>query len=628
MKTAIKSQSKSLRTALLHILVLGFGVLSQSLAANETRYLLDFSERQAQQVNIEARFTEVSGATLDFHLPVWRTGLYLVMDFVGTMSGIEVMDGNGAALPFTQTAKSSWRVQRPDASVGEVVVRYRLYADSLNDRTRHVNAEHAFLNPAAVFIYADDFRDEPVAVTLSLPEDWRAESGMEQPEPGHFIAPNYDRLVDSPIEAGTFDLVSFEAGGMTIDFLIHGIWDEDEERLAKDISAIVEATVNVFATASRPLPTDRYLFMLYSGAGLGGGTEYYNSTVVHTDPQAFWDDDDWQDFLGLMAHEFFHTWNVKRFRPASIDRYDYLNVNYTELLWVAEGLTSYYDQLLPVRAGLVPVEDYREQLADSIGGVVDNPGYGQDTLARASFEAWTKGFHRGADRAADKANRTISFYSQGGMLGLVLDLEIRDISGGQRSLDTVMAALYDDFPLGGGGFTFQDYRERLAAAGDESLAARLDGWVYGTEPLPLAQALETVGWVLEREDISDDPVQVSLGVSLSGNPPVVSAPRLNGSAWRAGVNAGDELLALDGVRIGSGLNTLLRRYAPNDNVELTFFRDGVLKTLTLILDPALADYEINVNEDAAESTSQQRKDWLGGYEEDDEEEGDDDSEED
>ncbi len=623
MKPAKTSQARNLHTALLLILSMGCGGLSQSLAANETQYLLDFSERQAQQVNIEARFTEVSGATLDFHLPVWRTGLYLVMDFVGTMSGIEVMDGMGNALPFTQTAKSSWRVQRPDTSVGDVVVRYRLYADSLSDRTRHVDAEHAFLNPAAVFIYADDFRDEPVAVTLSLPEDWRTQSGMEQPEPGHFIAPNYDRLVDSPIEAGTFDLVSFEAGGMTIDFLIHGIWDEDEERLVKDISAIVEAAVEVFATASRPLPTDRYLFMLYSGAGLGGGTEYYNSTVVHTDPQAFWDEERWQGFLGLMAHEFFHTWNVKRFRPASIDRYDYQNVNYTELLWVAEGLTSYYDQLLPVRAGLVPVEDYREQLAESIGGVTDNPGYGQDTLARASFEAWTKGFHRGADRAADKANRTVSFYSQGGMLGLVLDLEIRRISEGDRSLDTVMAVLYDDFPLGGGGFTYEDFRERLAAAGDENLAARLDGWVYGTEPLPLAQALDSVGWVLEREDISEDPVQVSLGVSVSGNPPVVNAPRLNGAAWRAGVNAGDELLALDGVRIGSGLNTLLRRYEPNDSVELAFFRDGTLKSLTLTLDPALADYEITVNEDAARRVNEQRKEWLGGYDEEDEEDDDD-----
>jgi len=593
---------------------------SQLVSANETHYQIDLTERHVQQITVEARFTDVTGDSLDFHLPVWRSGLYLVLDFVGTMSGIEVTDGDGTALPFEQTAKSSWRIRRSDSGSGDVVVRYRLYADSLSDRTRHVDADHAFLNPAAVFIYADGFRDEPIEVTLDLPNGWRAASGMEQPEAGRFVAPHYDRLVDSPIEAGTFDLVTFEAGGMTIDFLIEGTWDRDEERLAHDIGAIVEATVKVFESANRPIPTDRYLFLLNSGPGLGGGTEYYNSTVVHTDPRAFWDDERWKGFLGLMAHEFFHTWNVKRFRPAAIDRYDYQNVNYTELLWVAEGLTSYYDEILPVRAGLVSVEDYREQLAGTISGVLDNPGYGQDTLARASFEAWTKGYHRGADRAADKANRTISFYSQGGLLGLVLDLEIRRASNGQRSLDTVMSALYDDFPLGGGGFTYADFRDRLAAAGGGDLADRLDGWVYETDPLPVAEALEAIGWDLAREDISEAPVQVSLGLSVRGNPPVVRFARLNGAGWRAGVNAGDELLALGGERIGGGMDALLRRYSPGEEVEIALFRDGALKTLPLTLDPVLAEHEINVIEGTEERTSELRRDWLGGHDEESEDE--------
>ncbi|MDF1622038.1 MAG: PDZ domain-containing protein [Pseudohongiella nitratireducens] len=606
---------KNLAAALLSIVLV---CLSWTVSAAETRYQVDLSERNMQQVTIEARFTEVTADTLDFHLPVWRSGLYLVLDFVGTVSGLEVSDENGEPLAFEQTAKSSWRVSRPDAGSGDVVVRYRVYADSLTDRTRHVNADHAFLNPAAVFVYADQFRDLPVDLTLDLPEGWQAASGMEQSDPGRFVAPHYDRLVDSPIEAGTFDLVSFEAAGMNIDFLIDGIWDGDEERLIEDMSALVTATAEVFADANRGLPTDYYLFMLHSGDGLGGGTEYYNSTVVHTDPRAFWDDDRWQGFLGLMAHEFFHTWNVKRFRPASIDRYDYQNINYTELLWVAEGLTSYYDQLLPVRAGLIPVGEYREQLAGAISSVVDAPGYSQDTLARASLEAWTKGYHRGADRAADKRNRTISFYSQGGLLGLLLDMEIRRTSNGDRSLDTVMTSLYDDFPLGSGGFTYADFRERLAAAGGDALAEQLDGWVYDTQPLPLADALQSVGWVLDREDTSENPVQVSLDVSLRGNPPVVFSPRLDGAAWQAGINAGDELIALNGVRIGSNLDALLRRYSPGDEVEFSLFRDGQLKTVPVTLNPVRADHELEVDEDASEEARDIRADWLGGMEEEEE----------
>lgn len=592
--------------------------LSWTVKAAETSYQVDLSERAMQQVTIEARFSDVTGETLDFHLPVWRSGLYLVLDFVGTVSGLEVSDGNGDALTYEQTAKSSWRVSRPDSGAGDVVVRYRVYADSLTDRTRHVDTEHAFLNPAAVFVYADQLRDQPVEVSIDLPDDWQAASGMEQPDQGRFVAPHYDRLVDSPIEAGTFDLVTFEAAGMTVDFLIHGTWDGDEERLANDMSAIVNATAEVFAGADRGLPTDYYLFMLHSGQGLGGGTEYYNSTVVHTDPRAFWDEERWQGFLGLMAHEFFHTWNVKRFRPAAIDRYDYQNINYTELLWVAEGLTSYYDQLLPVRAGLISVDDYREQLADAISGVVDAPGYSQDTLARASLEAWTKGYHRGADRAADKPNRTVSFYSQGGLLGLVLDLEIRRVSDGERSLDTVMAALYDDFPLGEGGFTYADFRERLAAAGGDALAEQLDDWVYDTQPLPLEDALATIGWSLGREDTSDAPVQVSLDASLRGNPPVVFSPRLDGAAWNAGINAGDELLALDEVRIGGGLNDLLRRYNPGDEVEFTLFRDGQLKTVPVTLNPVRGDFEVTADEEASEALQLMRAEWLGVEESDEE----------
>jgi predicted metalloprotease with PDZ domain len=615
-QTYARSATHSLTAALLALVLL---CLSWTVNAAETRYQVDLSERAMQQVTIEARFSDVTGDTLDFHLPIWRSGLYLVLDFVGTVSGMQVSDGNGNVLPFEQTATSSWRVSRPNAGSGDVVVRYRVYADSLNDRTRHVDAEHAFLNPAAVFVYADALRDEPLEVTIDLPTGWKAAAGMEQPEQGRFVAPHYDRLVDSPIEIGTFDLVTFEASGITVDFLIHGIWDGDEERLASDIGALVTATVEVFATSDTGLPTDYYLFILHSGDGLGGGTEYYNSTVVHADPRAFWDKERWQGFLALMAHEFFHTWNVKRFRPADIDRYDYQNINYTELLWVAEGLTSYYDQLLPVRAGLVPVDDYRDQLADLISSVVDAPGYNQDTLARASLEAWTKGFHRGADRAADKPNRTVSFYSQGGLLGLVLDLEIRRASDGSRSLDTVMTSLYDDFPLGDGGFTYADFRERLAAAGGDVLAEQLDGWVYDTQPLPVEDALQSIGWVLEREDTSEDPVQVSLDVSLRGNPPVVATPRLDGAAWKAGINAGDELLALNGVRIGGNLDAILRRYNPGDEVEFTLFRDGLLKTLPVTLHPVRGDFEVEVDDEASEAIERLRAGWLSDAEEGDSE---------
>jgi predicted metalloprotease with PDZ domain len=185
-----------------------------------------------------------------------------------------------------------------------------------------------------------------------------------------------------------------------------------------------------------------------------------------------------------------------------------------------------------------------------------------------------------------------------------------------------MTSLYDDFPLGDGGFTYADFRERLAAAGGDALAEQLDGWVYDTQPLPVEDALQSIGWVLEREDTSEDPVQVSLDVSLRGNPPVVATPRLDGAAWKAGINVGDELLALNGVRIGGNLDALLRRYSPGDEVEFTLFRDGLLKTLPVTLNPVRGDFEVEVDDEASEASEANqrlRAGWLSDAEEGDSE---------
>ncbi|MEE4279260.1 MAG: PDZ domain-containing protein [Halieaceae bacterium] len=589
-------------------------LLAAPLAAEPmTRYELDLSERHAQVLGVRATFDDVEGETLKVHLPVWRTGLYRVIDPVGTVSEVRVRDAVGKDLPFTQTAKSTWEITRSSAEAGSVVFEYIVYARSLEDRTRDVNSEHVFVNPGLVLVYTESHRDAPVEVSADLPEGWRAASGMDSTGPGRLVAPTYDRLVDSPFELGSFDLVEFEAAGALIQFAIYGDWDRDGERLEKDVGAIVEAAAAVFGD----MPTERYVFLTHSAPGLGGGTEYYNSTVVHTDPKRFWDEDAYEDFLGLLAHEFFHLWNVKRFRPAGIARYDYLQENYTDLLWVAEGLTSYYDNLLLARSGVISVEDYRERVAENVDAVVDRAGYGRDSLAHASFEAWTKGYHQGADRRPDKANRTISFYAQGGLLGLVLDLSIRSRTAGAHSLDDVMRSLYEDYPLGSGGYSYADIRERVERFGGETLAGKLDGWVLGTEALPVSDVLATVGWSLAREG-EDEEAEATLAVRTrnAAGGLQVTYVRLDGPAWRAGLNVDDVLIAIDGVQVGGELDDLLTRHAVGDTVEIAYFREGRLRSLSATLDAALRDHVVEPTEGAYEDEDEDsaealRKAWLG-----------------
>lgn len=571
---------------------------------------VDLSQRASQIAWIEGRFEGLTpGAPLALSFPVWRTGLYRVIDPAGTVSQLTFEDGKGEALTLTRSGTSRWEGTVPAS--GQLHLRYRLYANSLEDRTRDLDAAHAFLNPGAVFPYVEALRDAPVAVALDLPEGWDLISGLGRCGPGCVLAPTYDRLVDSPLEAGTFDAVEFNAGPVQTTVAIDGLWDGDAERIKTDVAALMRAAADVFGSA--PLPTDRYLFLLHSGEGLGGGTEYYNSTVVHTDPKAFWDKKHYEGMLSLFAHEYFHTWNVKRFRPAPIARYNYETPTIVDLLWAAEGLTSYYDLLLLRRAELVDDKRFLEMLGEMIDDVLDHPGYGQQSLAKASEEAWIKGYHRGRDRTPDKRNESVSFYAQGGVLGLVLDLKLRAATAGGASLDTLMTMLYEDFPLGGPGYDFLAMKARVHALAGAELAEAFEGWVYGTEPLPVAEALAAVGLSLSRKPLKAGTATAALGARLREQGGRVSVRDVDrrAPAFAAGLQAEDELLAFAGTVVRSkDLEPLLRRHEPGETVSLTLGRRGELLTLPVALATAAGAWEIAVPEDEAPPPAQVH--WLTG----------------
>lgn len=571
---------------------------------------VDLSQRASQIAWIEGRFEGLTpGATLALSFPIWRTGLYRVIDPAGTVSQLTFEDGEGLALTLARSGTSRWEGTVPPS--GQLHIRYRVYANSLEDRTRDIDANHAFLNPGAVFPYVEALRDAPVHVQLDLPESWALISGLDGCGPDCVVAPTYDRLVDSPLEAGTFAAVEFAAGPVQTTIAIDGPWDGNAERLTADVAALMTAAADVFGAA--PLPTDRYLFLLHSGEGLGGGTEYYNSTVVHTDPKAFWDKKRYEGLLSLFAHEYFHTWNVKRFRPAPIARYDYEQPAIVDLLWAAEGLTSYYDLLLLRRAKLVDDKRFLEMLGEMVDDVLDHPGYGRQSLAEASEEAWIKGYHRGRDRTPDKHNETISFYAQGGVLGLVLDLKLREATAGVASLDTLMTMLYEDFPLGGPGYDFLAMKARVQALAGAELAEAFERWVYGREPLPVGEALATVGLSLSRKALKEGAATAALGARLREEGGRVSIRDVDrrAPAFAAGLQAEDELLAVAGSLVRSkDLEPLLRRHTPQETVPLTLGRRGELLTLPVPLATAAGAWEISAEKEGAPPAAQVG--WLTG----------------
>lgn len=534
------------------------------------------------------------GLALDVHLPVWRPGRYEILDLAGGVSGFAVTDSTGRPLAFEKTAKSSWRINT--LGVKDLTISYRLYANSLSNRTRHIDESHAFLSPSAVFMYCHELRHEPARVMLKLPAGWKVATGLS-PDPARpdvLLAPDYDTLVDSPIECGLLDIRTFEVAGVPHEIAIWGAASAVPEKVAVDFAAIARVQHELFGS----FPYSRYVFLTHVAAGASGGTEHLNSTIIQTRPTTFDTPKDYRGFLALASHELFHTWNVKRFRPRGLTPYDYQRENYTDLLWVAEGTTSYYDELLCVRAGVWSVANYLESLAKLSEAQLSRPGAAVQPLTDSSFDAWIK-FNR---PTPDSVNTTVSFYDKGAMVNLLLDVEIRSRTGNTKSLDDVMRELYRRFPLSGPGYTSADLLVILRDLTGSEFNEFFTDFVSGTTPMPIADALLKLGLEMKRPGIKDedksDPdnggseeaytgIEVRGGDGAAAGSPgdaVVSAVRSDGPAFAAGLIAEDQIVAINGKRVrGSDFAPRIRKLKPGEEVTLTYFRRDELRTITLTL---------------------------------------------
>jgi predicted metalloprotease with PDZ domain len=633
--------------------------MASAQEARPVEYIVSLPRPQTQTLEMTMIVPGVTGPTLDVALPVWRPGRYALIDAAGTVSHVEAVTRSGQELPIEKIDKSTWRIRTLGAT--EIRVSYRVYANSINDRTRHVDDTHAFLSPAAVFMYAPTKRAEPVRVSVEAPEGWRTATGLERAAEGTatFAAPDYDVLVDSPLEIGLHDLIEFDVDGVPHEIAIWhaGATDAtkpeyDAERLKRDFAAIVRAEAAIFtgSDGGRPeadvkagMPYTRFVFLVHAGPGLGGGTEHLNSTIMQTGRASLEDDDAYRRFLGLVSHEMFHTWNVKQLRPADLKPYDYAHEDYTRLLWVAEGTTSYYDDLCLVRAGLMSPDKYLDVLGTLITGELERPGGGVQSLEESSFDAWIK-FNR---TTPDSPNTTVSFYTKGALISWLLDMEIRGRTGNAASLDTVMRTMYQRFPLAGPGYTTEDLLAVINEVSGSDFAEFFADYVAGTKIPDVTETLAVVGLerVFEPEEDetehgegdgekkdSRDAARASakdagsastapprkkawLGLTLAdrGERTVVTGALEGNPAYDAGIIADDEVIALDGLRLrAADLDKRLKHHNPGDRVTLTLMRRDQLKTIevTLVGRPA-GKWTIQRHKDAAEGEREAYKSWLG-----------------
>lgn len=517
------------------------------------------------QVRAHSLHAHLYAVTLTIHrpaaqhrvsLPVWIAGSYLVREFAKHLQGLTAQQGQ-TAVAVTQLDKASWQlVCQPDQPL---VLRYEVYAFDNSVRTAWLDTQRGFFNGTSLCLKVHGQEDQPHRLTMASdgwPKDWQAATALPAEKVnargfGSYLAADYDELVDSPVEMGAFWSGSFTARGVPHRFVVAGASASfDGARLLADTQAICEAEIDFWhgqaakgKSAQRRAPHDRYVFMLNAVDNSYGGLEHRHSTALICkradlprlgQSQTLGAGDGYTNLLGLISHEYFHTWNVKRLRPAEFSRYDYASENYTELLWFFEGFTSYYDDLLLRRAGLIDNATYLTLLAKTINAVLQTPGRRVQSVAQASFDAWVKYYRQDEN----SANATISYYTKGALVALCLDLSLRQ--GGQTSLDAVMRALWQRCQ--GGPMTEADVLAVLQELSGESYADRLAAWVHSTTELPLQALLSSQGvdYLEEAAGLADQ-----LGVKLSESGGVRIKTVLRGSAAEtAGFAAGDEWLAV------------------------------------------------------------------------------------
>jgi predicted metalloprotease with PDZ domain len=539
-------------------------------------------------------------------MPVWTPGSYLVREFERHVQDFAATDAaTNRPLTWEKVNKDSWRVKTAGSKDWRAT--YRVYANELSVRTSELNDHHAFWNNAALLMYPEGFIHAGSKLTINPPAGWKIATGLPAAsgQSNTFSAENFDILYDSPVEVGTFKTLSFEVKGVPHRIVIDGEGNYDPERVRRDVQKIVATEVELMGGE---IPYHDYTFILHLHPAGGGGLEHLNSTSLIVTRFSFQPESNYIDFLSLVAHEFFHLWNVKRIRPDALGPFNYTTENYTKLLWVAEGITAYYQTLFLRRAGFVSDKEYLGALSETIRDVQTKPGRLLMSAEEASYDAWIK-YYRADENFV---NSQISYYDKGALLGLLLDLQIRKMSGGARSLDDVMRALYTDFFKKNRNYTPADFErvcERMAGGSLEDFFAR---YVRGREELPYDAILANVGLRLEPASATE---RASLGADVAQDNDRLMVRRVysGAAAYEQGLNAGDQIVALDGYRVNrDNFMQRLNEKRPADVARLTVFRADELRSFDIKLDGIRdASYRpIPLAKPTAEQ-SQLYQGWLG-----------------
>lgn len=545
------------------------------------RYDLSMPKPQDHYFHVEMELKDFNEPELTVKMPVWAPGSYLVREFAKNVNMVKAFDAEGNPLKVEKTSKNAWMIAKGKTS--KVTVNYEVYSFELSVRTCFLDATHGFVSGTGMFMFVDGYLDKSgeveihpgkffSTITTALP---RKGEGVASDGSETFTYKNYDHLVDCPIEIGNQEVFTFDAAGVKHTVAMYGVGNYDIPTLQKDMAKIVEEATKVVGEN----PNKEYTFIIHNVVDAQGGLEHTNSTTLSVNRWTY-EGSKYLGFLSLVAHEYFHLWNVKRIRPIELGPFNYDEENYTSLLWVMEGFTSYYDELLLLRAGYYTRNKFMDKMLSTLNYVEGSVGTRVQPVAHASYDAWIKAYRPNEN----SANTTMSYYSRGAVLAMILDAMIINESKGKRCLDNFLQHLYSKFyEEENRGFTEDEFKAALEHFTGENMDEFFAKYVHGTEIPDYNKIFAPVG--MNVAYVGSKTPDAGLSVSASGGKTVIKQIRADSPAETAGLSVNDEIIGVNGFRVDSkDLTSYLAGLMEGDKVDVLYSRDDILGMTTMTIE--------------------------------------------
>lgn len=559
---------------------LALTILSFSTYGQSIKYNLSMPKPQNHYFNVEMELNDFKEKTLEVKMPIWSPGSYLAREFAKNVNLVKAFDENNNPLEVKKVTKNTWSIEKGTSKAVKVV--YEVYSFELSVRTSFLDLTHGFVSGSSIFMYVGNHKDLNGTVeilpfigfdkiTTPLEFDKAPQTGDKS-----FVYKfsDYDQLVDSPIEIGNQIEFTFTAADVEHKVGIYGYGNYEIDVLKKDMAKIVSAATNVFGEN----PNEKYTFIIHNVVQAQGGLEHKNSCVLSVNRWTF-QGPKYTDFLSLVAHEYFHLWNVKRIRPIELGPFNYDTENYTSLLWVMEGFTSYYDELLLVRAGYYTKEKFLSKLLNTINYVEGSTGTRVQPVAHASFDAWIKAYRP----TENSRNTTISYYSKGTIMAALIDAKIISKYKGKKCLDDFMQKIYTTYYVKKGrGFSEDEFKAELESFLGENMDQFYADYINGTEIPDYTKAFSVLG--LDVEYIGKSIPNVGLTLRETGGKTIIRGIRAGSAAEEAGLSVNDEIVGCNSLRADKkGLDDYFKTVQNGEEINILFAREEQLYSTDIIV---------------------------------------------